>query len=64
MYLGYILKYIIKIKFMFLFTVFNVATRKIEIENVTHVIFLLNSSALQETWHAVQIWSTAYFYIS
>lgn len=49
---------------MFLFTVFNVATRKSEIENVTHIIFLLNSSVLQETWHGVQIWSTACFYIS
>lgn len=31
---------------------------------MTHIIFLLNSNALRVTWHGVQIWSTAYFYIS
>lgn len=34
---------------MFLFTVFNVATSKFLIENVTHIIFLLDSKTLQET---------------
>ena len=52
-----------KIKFIFLFTVFNVATRKIEIENVTHVIFLLNISATGDLAWSPDLVHSLFLYI-